>query len=190
MKFAPILLVLFGIILLGGMFAVTTLSEPASSTPSSTINFNSRLCIGVVREDGTVEDGPGCQKNLLFDTGKNLTRQYLFDVGGGTDEIDQIHLCNASTGGGDCGTVTAAGAEGWLEYAAGGLTAATATYTNLSEAGNCSLYNEFTATENNMIVNATRLSNTAGQNFSGANFTAVTLNSGDKLTINWTIWVT
>ena len=165
------------------VFALNSQSSPSGELGDS-ITYNSNVCRQVIRADGTIEPAE-CSHNLLYDAGKNLIRTYLGDTGGGTDEVDQISLCNATLG---CGVPQANNGETYSEFSDCGLSEATGTF-NAGGTGNWSISNQFTATCDDLVTNVTRLRNTAGTNFAGNTFTLVTLQSADLLLINWTLSV-
>lgn len=151
---------------------------------ATTIHYKANVCVTHADPNGNVLSSE-CDHNVLYTTGKNLIRTYLGDTGGGTDEVDQISLCNATAG---CGTPVAGKTEDFTAYAGCGLEEATGTYGALGD-GNWSIYTTFTATCDDLLVNATRLGNTNNDDFAGNSFSLVTLQTNDQLTINWTISV-
>lgn len=109
--------------------------------------------------------------NLLGASGNNSARTTNFTV---------IALCNDT------------GATGCLQaYIDSGLTNVTGTVVRIG-AGNWSVANTFTSTVNNKDINATGLFNgtTAGSTyFAGNNFTKVTLQNLDQITVTWNLSV-
>jgi len=175
------LIPIFVVLLFTSVFVITSLTNNFNNGVSSDnpIEYHSNVC---VYKNGELVD---CSHNLLYDSGKDLIRTYLGDTGGSGDEIDQIELCNSTAG---CGAPQADASESYTAYTSCGLEQATGTYGSLNT-GNWSIFHTFTSTCDNIETNMTRLKNTAGTNFAGVRFTDVTLQSSDKLTINWTIWV-
>ena len=181
--FLPLILT----ILVVGVFAFSSQSTPNPS-PNSVggISYGSNVCKQVIRADGTREPVE-CSHNVLYDTGRNMTRDLLGNTGGDGTEIDEILLCNASTADGGCGVPVKDQTENFIVYSACGLTNATGTYNEVLT-GNWTISNEFTSTCDNVVVNATRLANGSAY-FAGNNFTLVTLQQNDRLLINWTIYI-
>lgn len=171
------------------LFLVFTLAMTSSvgepSNFGATINYDSRVCVDVIRVDGSIEKGD-CSHNVLFNTGKDLIKQYLGDTGGTTDEIDQIQLCNATAG---CGAPSAGKTEDFTAFTSGGLSETTGTFASTAGNGNWTITNTFTASSNDLVTNVTRLRNTNGDDFAGNSFSTVTLQSGDQLQITWNIFV-
>ena len=126
-------------------------------------------------------------ENLLF-TGGNETVETAL-TGGTIGTVQNITLCDASTG---CGEpLIGDGSETWNEYTDCGLSGALGTITDQGT-GNFSVANTFTSTCDGKIVNVTRISNataSAGVYFAGNNFTSVTLQTADQLTVTWYIWI-
>jgi len=171
--------------LIVGMFALAFFTQDNPSTNvGDTIEYHSSVCKQVTRVDGTIELVE-CSSNVLYDTGKNLIRDYLGDSGGTGDEVDQIELGNASLAAGE---PTADSSEAYTALSGCGMDEATGAYTALAQDGNWTIYYEFTSTCDNVLTNVTHLSNTAAVEFAGNSFTLVTLQTNDKLGLNWTIW--
>lgn len=179
-----------GAVLLGIMFIfavgglLNSNNNPSGDDVSDAIHYKANVCVTHTNPEGEVLSSE-CNHNVLYTTGANLIRTYLGDTGGGTDEVDQISLCNATAG---CGTPVAGKSEAFTAYANCGLQEATGTYGALGN-GNWSIYTTFTSTCDNVITNMTRLGNTNNDDFAGNSFTLVTLQTNDQLTINWTISV-
>jgi len=73
-----------------------------------------------------------------------------------------------------------------------GLTGKPGSYSsNGASNGNWTLSSTWTSTCNNLVVNTTGLYNmtTSGNLFAGTSFTSTTLQSGDVITVNYTVWV-
>ena len=146
------------------------------------ILYHSEVC--VYKNNELVD----CGSNVLYNTGKNLTRMYLGDSGGTGDEIDRIALCNATTSA--CGTPVAAKSEAYTAIAACGLSEQSGAFANKTTDGNWTISYVFTSTCDNVLTNSTRLRNTAGEDFAGNSFSLVTLQTNDQINVTWTIWVT
>jgi len=125
-----------------------------------------------------------CDDNILFNEGKNMTRNYLSLGGGGA--ITTIQLCN-STGANNCSEPSANhGDDRYVPYTTCGLAATTGTVLNNIGIGNWSISKTFTATCDGLQVNVTRLQNATPYNFSGNSFVPVTLQTNDQITVNHT----
>jgi len=185
MEKKQLLLIPAFILLIVGMFAMSLLEQDNSPiNVGNPIGYHSSVCKQVIRADGSVEPVE-CSSNVLYDTGKNLIRTYLGDTGGGTDEVDQIELGNASLAAGE---PQADSSEAYTALSGCGMDAATGAYTALAQDGNWTIDYEFTSTCADVLTNVTHLTNTATAEFAGNSFTLVTLQNGDKLQLNWTIW--
>ena len=172
-NYKPIVLVLLILFAFAAGFFVSSDYESASSLPAS-LKYQGYVC---VYKNGELID---CNHNLLYDNGKNITRDIL-GVGMNTPILN-ISLCNATAG---CSTPVAAGSEDFNTYVNCGLTSAQGTYATLQNApGNWSVTKTFTSTCDSITVNSTRLSNVTGGIFAGNTFTLVTLQTNDQLTIN------
>ncbi len=181
MKKNKIVLSALSLLLIASVFFVLSFNQsPLPSSDTVGIEYHSNVC--VYKNDQLVQ----CDHNLLYDTGKELIENYLGDTGGASDEVDQISLCNATAG---CQTPVAGASETFNTFSSCGMEKATGTYASVGT-GNWTISNTFTSSCNNIVTNATRLLNTAGTNFAGNNFTSVTLQNLDQLTITWNIWVT
>lgn len=148
------------------------------------IVWHGKVCTSVLRTDGNYEDN-GCSSNVLYDTGAEAIEDYLADGTGAGDAFDWIELCNTTA---DCGVPVAAKTESYNAYALAGLAEAAGTVSDLGN-GNWSVFYTFTATDDGLLTNATRLRNADGDDLAGNSFTLVTLQTSDQLTINWTVWV-
>lgn len=150
-----------------------------SSSDSSVLHYKGYVC---VYKNGEVVS---CDHNLLYDNGKNLTRNALGT--GVVGAILNISLCNATAG---CAGPVAAASETFNTYVNCGLNSNAGTYAVLNNApGNWSVSKTFTSTCDSIEVNSTRLSNQTGSVFAGNTFTLVTLQTNDQLTINWTLMI-
>ena len=188
----PICVILF----ICSVFAIVSLvnNNLGGVSFKSPVNYHSDVCVYTTGNfEGRktpafsgIFELVNCDSNVLFNTGKDLIEDYLGDSGGTGDEVDQIELCNAT--GSACETPTADGTAAFSPFIDGGLQKATGTYADLGT-GNWSIQHTFTATADNLKTNVTRIGNTAGTLFAANEFTSVTLQTNDQLTINWTIWV-
>lgn len=170
------------------LFGVISVLDSGATIASEGIRYDGYVCTQVTRADGTVEDVE-CQHNVLYLTGKNMTRDLLSNPSASGD-INIIALCNASTANaGGCGTPVEAATQDFREFPAlCGMTNTTGTYSAIAaQQANYTLYTTFTSTCDNVITNATRLKNETGSAFAAVAFTTATLQTNDQLTINWTI---
>lgn len=182
MKRAVLILPIF-LALIVGLFTFTLSNNPSSQNSfSQGINYESEVCI--FKNNNLVE----CKHNVLYTDGGEAIKE---NIGNGVDNgpFLNISLCNSSTAGVSCGGVTAGQSESYNLFSAGGLTQKEGTYFSNGN-GNWTVSATFTATASSLTTNVTKLSNRTGSNLSGASFTAVTLNTDDQITINWTLWVT
>lgn len=173
------------------IFAIASLINNSNleNDVGASIRYSSNPCISTTGEFegrktplGEMEL-VGCSSNVLYDTGKELVETAL---GTGTaDACDWIELCNSTAG---CGIPTADSSENYTALAGCGMDNVAGTVASLGT-GNWSIYNTFTSTCDNIETNATHLLNDADAEFAGNNFTLVTLQSADQLTVNWTVWV-
>ncbi len=173
-----------GFLAVSALFVVSVLSTFPVTTPvlsGGVLAYTSDVCVEVTRADGThytVE----CIENPNFFS--NAGRNAVMDlVGGGALAnlalFRQIALCN--------GTNSVGGVQCYIDS---GLTNATGTFLKVSDPGNWSISNTFTSTADNKAVNSTALFNgstTGSTYFAGNNFTVVTLNNNDQITIRWNI---
>ena len=163
------------------IFALSSsFSIPSTNSQSSdSINYKGSVCVW---KNGELVD---CNHNLLYDLGKNITRDILGNAATGTPRT--ISVCNASAG---CGTPIATAIEPYNAYNNCGLSNITGTYNTLNNApGNWTISTTFTSTCNDVLLNSTRLQNASSSPFAGNTFTLVTLHNGDQVTINWTVQV-
>lgn len=150
-----------------------------SEQQSSVLHYKAFVC--------TYKNGEliGCSHNLLYDTGKNITRDALGV--GGFGAVLNISLCNATAG---CAGPVVGATETFNTIVGCGLQSTQGTYAALTNApGNWSVVKTFTATCDGTVMNSTRLTNATGSPFAGNTFTSVTLQTNDQLTINWTLMV-
>lgn len=181
---------MFGIVGLLAVFTILSAGmiqtdvSSGDSISSDSINYHSSVCKYVTRSDGTVDD-IGCSHNLLTNAGKEAIQASLSGEPGPI--FNYIALCDASTG---CGAPAAGDTTLENEIAGSGLQRAKGSVGDLG-VGNWSVAKTFTAATNNMLTNKTGLFNdpSAGTLLAENTFTLVTLQTGDQLTINWTISV-
>lgn len=185
MKTKSIILSSVLLVVISGIFLMfATPSMTTTPTDSySTITYHSLPCITHIRDGVVLMEE--CKHNLLFDTGKNMTKDML-GLGGAVDAVNNISLCNATDG--DCGTPLAAGPQDNIEFTSCGLTSATGTFGSMNDAGNWSVWNTFTSSCDGQVVNVTYIGNDSSY-FAGLEFTLVTLQTNDQLTVNWTTWI-
>jgi hypothetical protein len=174
------------LIVLVSVFAITAISirPNTDTTTESTISYHSDVCKYVTRANGSIED-IGCSHNLLVDAGANAIRDALNT--GAVGSFKWIALCNASV---SCATPAITDTTLDNEYTTAGLNRSDGAY-NAMNNGNWSIANTFTATQDNVLTNKTALFNASSADTMLAEneFTLVTLQTNDQLTINWTIWV-
>jgi len=164
-------------LVIASILVATPVSTPVISTGG--LAYNSHVCADVTRTDGAVENA-GCSSNFFSTAGRNAVMDLLsYDFT--SDPFTVIAICNGtnSNGGVQC-------------YVDSGLSNGTGTVlTNVGgTAGNWSISKQFTSTADNKATNSTALfnaTNAGSTYFAGNNFTAVTLNNGDSITIRWNI---
>jgi len=184
------LIPLFAILLVGAFamaFSIGANSRDVNPTNLQSIEYNSMVCTEVIRADGTSYDN-GCSHNLLFDSGKEAIEAYLGAGTGAGDAFDWIELCDQ--GAGVCENPQANGGEVYTAHALDGLVKVAGTQASNAASGNWSVWNEFTSTADNQLTNVSHLINAGDTELAGNSFTDVTLQNGDKLLVNWTIFVT
>lgn len=176
------LLLFFGAfaVLLFLAFIVTSSPSPNVVSQTQGLHHGDHWCTQILRADGTLES-PVCGENTYTNAGKNATRDYLWGTAGAN--FDYLALGNKTAT-----SSTSTTLDG--EYAGGGLQRAQGTIYNLAQAGNVTVSKTFTSTANNLLVNTTALFNatSGGTLFAGFSFTSATLQTGDKIIINATIW--
>jgi len=171
------------LIMVVGIFAVYNFNPvPIPEGTGGHIEYNSMVCIS--KNDEVLQ----CSPNVLYNDGKDIVRDMLLGSGGATNNVTNMSLCNASVGSAGCEKPVAAATETFTYYDACGLTEAPGTTGALAN-GNYSVWHQWTSSCDGRLVNATRLGNWS-DNFAGLNFSLVTLDNGDKLTVNWTIYIT
>ena len=178
----------FGIVL-GSSFFTASTSTPMFS--AGVIKYTSDVCVDIVRADGTSEHVE-CRNNPNFFSaaGRNAVMDLVGGGGnntggvaghGGLTTFRRIALCNGSNS-----------VQGIQCYTDSGLTNQTGTFLKVADPGNWSITAQFTATADSKHVNSTALLNgtadpTSTIYFAGNNFTDVTLNTNDIITIRWNI---
>ncbi|GAH09362.1 unnamed protein product, partial [marine sediment metagenome] len=70
--------ILVGVFALG--FSMNNSNNPSNAIGEE-IGYHSMVCRQITRADGTVEPSE-CNSNTLYNTGKDLIREYLGDTGG------------------------------------------------------------------------------------------------------------
>jgi len=159
------------------------LFSPGGNGFSDGINYESSVC--VYKNNELVGE---CDSNVLYNTGAELIESAMAD-GAAADATDWIELGNASAAAGE---PQADSSEAYTALDGGCFTGtmpvAGTVYDNGN--GNWTVGTTFTSSCDDVLTNVTHLINDADAEFAGNNFTLVTLQTNDQLTINWTIWVT
>lgn len=169
---------------LSGVFP-NGLMQLSSSETIPGIVYHAVVCPTIERTDGTIEK-IDCSANTVYNDGLDTIELSL--TSGTNNSFNTIALCNSSS---TCGTPVAAQSETFTEYNGCGLTAGVADGISSLGVGNWSVFKTFTSTCNARTTNVTKLREPlTGRNLSGNQFTGATLQNGDKLTINWTIFIT
>ena len=171
------------------------------------VGYTGMVCHTVTRADGTEEDY-GCNHNLLFPNGKNITTSQLFStpwaasatawvvnnisVGNGTVAPSQTSTIANFGGIADCGLAPHTGLT-WIS-----VPNATSGYIDAS--GNVSANYKWTATcgsGTGLEVNQTAIGNssivgasTAPPWLAANTFTNVFLQANDQLNVTWYVWIT
>jgi len=162
-----------------GIFGVTGINYIASPLKENQgLTYKSQVCIYV---NGNLHE---CGENTLYNDGADLIKTILGDTGTG-GPVKLISLCNASAG---CQTPTAAGTEDYNPFTTSGLNNQTGTYASVTT-GNWTITKTFTAGEDNMKTNVTRLLNDKETKLAGKAFTLVTLQTNDQIQVQWNIAV-
>jgi len=184
---------LLGTLALGLVLVILSVSSMFSThvtNPSEGgLKYGSSVCI---EKNGELVS---CGENTLTNAGKNLIQDYL--IGAERTNISYIAVCNStnvSGDGGGNGCAQPAVGDTLLEgeYSYCGLTRASGALTDQGT-GNFSYAYTFTATCDSLVTNVTGLFNSTsklGTYFAGNNFTSVTLQTDDQLTVTWYVWVT
>jgi len=175
---ATLLLAVFAIGLSGNNSEgiVTPMEIVPETTVLEPINYGSNVCVSVN------DEFVGCQHNVITTNGLNYVKDCIGN--GGTNDINTLALGNTTAP--VVGETALAGL-----WASCGLTKAEATY-NTNGDGNWSQAYTWTSTCDNVVVNTTALYklNTVEGMFAGGALSApTTLQTNDKLQINYTTWV-
>jgi hypothetical protein len=182
---------ILGISLLVLTVFVASAAYSITQTPSveGGLEYHSAVCVN------KNDDTPQCSHNLLTNYGKDTIKDLL--QGNKQMTVNQIALCNSSAtelANNSCATPTATDTILAGEYAVCGLSRTAGTFGFGSPAtGNISWATTFTSTCDNVRVNKTALFNTStlgASMFAANNFTIVTLQTNDRLTVTWYVWVT
>lgn len=148
----------------------------------SGIDYQSSVCPSIERANGEVVTMP-CSHNVLYNIGKNNTITAL-TTAATAGPFTNITLINASAGVG----VAAAAGNTWVAYTGCNLSSTAGTVTDISM-GNVSIAWTFTSTCDGAYLNATRISNKTGGLLAGNTFPISLLNTGDRFTQTWIVWV-
>lgn len=186
-KIILFLIPIISVIFILGIFAV--ISQPIV-TPVNVVETSFKPITGayitVTRTNGDVEN-LGWFHNVFTNAGKEAVEQILANqVSYGN--FTYIGLCNLTAGA--C-TIAVADTVILNNFTSCGMAKTAGTVGNLGT-GNWSIYNEFTSSCNNVQTNMTGLLNqtNGGTLLAEVAFTDVTLQTGDKLAINWTCTAT
>jgi len=151
------------------------------------VNYDANVCVTHTNAEGEIVSNQ-CSHNVLYDTGAEFIEQLLGNETA-SDAADVIVLCNASAAA-SCETPNAGKTESFTNMTSCGLVATTGAYSSNGN-GNWSISKTFTSSCDSVITNVTRLkTNSSNTDLAGNNFTLVSLESSDQITINWTIGVT
>ncbi len=166
------------VVLVTAVMAGRTMGKPIVSQIFDVGLYHTQVC-AYVNDDLT---GP-CVENTWLNAGKNAMRTYLGDAPG-ANAFSQIAIGN--------GTVPVVGDTSLdSESLDGGLTNATGQYqANGANIANWTIGWQWTSTVTRTINTTMLFNGTGGTAFAGASFADANLNNGDKLTVNYTIWVT
>lgn len=149
-------------------------------TPTDSFNWNGLIC-ACKNSNGVCYEGlagANCNHNVITNVGKDAIEDRMFNNG---TSFNYLAVGN--------GTVPAV-ADTTLnnEIATGGLSRAVGTYYS-NGVGNWSLVKTYTASATLVSVNSTAIFNlsSGGTMLAGGTFSNTNLNSGDTLTVNYTI---
>lgn len=171
-----------------------TFISPKFSSPS--YDNNQEISVNALIQHWEYDESTG-ERELVFEQeAHNIVYNNFLDeiklaVGNGQIlgvPYDQIALCNSTqvAAGQGCGVPAADNSEEFISYDQCGLTNATGTYVSLGT-GNWSVQHTFTASCDSLTINSTRVQNRTSDLMAGLNFSGVTLNTNDQLTVNWTL---
>lgn len=175
------------------LYTTFSFSVPFTNTNTEdNLDYNGYVCVTVNKWDPSTQSyyslPSECDHNVLYNQGRNLTRDALSGAAANIPNI--IAVINASA------TVAAAGADDlsttWTEYGAVcGMTNTSGTYgVNSISPGNWTWYKTFTNSCAFAInMSAARLKNASGTMFAGNTFTVATLQQNDQISINWSLSV-
>lgn len=184
-----------------GAILVTILAAAIFETPTAQVGFNdlaitSRVCVDVIRLDGTEEKqmcGPA-DHNTVQNSGLQWVRDKIAftNTSGVATTIVLGNYTNAEDG----ALTTLPGQQNSSSCC--GLSPTTGTVVGVGN-GNYSVTNLWTVsgcTGGNVLINTTALYNTTANGctgsclmFAGKNFSApVTLQNGDQLNVTWYVW--
>jgi len=168
---------------LAAMAMMTSIN--AGTSVKDPMYSGSSVCARILRASGIVED-LGCNENTWTNTGKNWTRDCIGQFACGATAFKYLAVGNGSAP--SATSTTLAG-----EIADCGFNRTTAgTYvTEGASVGNWTIYQTWTSTCNNEVVNTTAVFNatSAGTMLAGTTITSATLQSSDQLQVNYTKWV-
>src|SRR3990172_7773367 len=155
---------------------------PVGATIDESAKVDGHFLIYINRANGGYELVDSVH-NVLYDNGKNITIGCLFD--GGCAVVKNLSLCNGNVTGG-CDVPVADNTGTFTTMTVCGLTSTAGTVTNSGVTGNRTVSYTWTATCDNLLINATRLTNTTGGVFAASTFTLATLQNADQITVNYT----
>jgi len=159
-----------------------SINSPTSFNSSQGIHHGDIWSTQVYRNATGTWEAPYYGYNTYTDAGKNATRD-LLGYGNAGAGFKYVGLGNTTAPSSSSTTLAS-------EYSSGTLTRALGTYYALSQVGNWTISNTFTADADNQVVNTTALFNasSSGVLLAGFSFTSATLQTNDQITINATIW--
>ena len=167
-------------VLVTAVMAGRTVGKPIVSQIFDVGLYHTQVCAYV---NGEIT-GP-CVENTWLDVGKNNMREYLGN-GPGANPFSQIAIGNGTAPAGGDTSLNSESLDGGLENVTGDYQA------NGANIANWTIGWQWTSSVTRTI-NTTMLFNDSGAGasaFAGASFADANLNNGDKLTVNYTIWVT
>jgi len=177
--------ILLASILIASLAAMAMMTSNTGISIKEPMHSSSSVCAQIIRADGTTED-LGCKENVWTNTGKNWTR----------DCIGQF-LCGATAfkylavGNGSAPSATSTTLDSEITTCGFNRTTAGTYVTEQASVGNWTIYQTWTSTCNNLVVNSTAVFNatSAGTMLAGTTITSATLQSSDQLQVNYTKWV-
>lgn len=195
-------------LILGGIFLFALvftsghyLGDDTNSVMDSTVGYDGYITVATTGDfegretpahEGINEIVVKDKHNLLYNLGKNMSRDLLLFPTELDGNISIISLCNATNGTGCLApAVGDNNASKFDTYQACGLSEVAGKYSLLSAYdGNATISTTFTSSCDGRETNQTRLLNRSMAHFAAAEFTEVTLQTNDQLTVNWTVSVT